>query len=331
MLNSESRTIKTNDHLDVLDGWRGISILFVLAAHLLPLGPKELHLNVSAGVLGMVVFFVLSGFLITSVLIKKSAIPDFLLRRFFRIIPLAWLYLLLTLAIAEAPMDTWIAHFLFYANWPPKHLIPLTDHMWSLCVEVEFYFGVAALVAVLGKRGLVILPILSLLFTALRVSHEVHVSSITYYRIDEILAGCTLALIYHGRFGTTVLRLIKKMPQWPLLGLFVLSCLEQGEGLNYLRPYAAATLIGATIMNPHTRFAAYLNHKALAYLAAISFALYVIHPLLAGSWFGSGETLEKYAKRPLLFAVLFVLAHLSTFYYEHRWIALGKKLGERFR
>lgn len=330
MPNSEIKNPKAIGHLSVLDGWRGISIVFVLAAHLLPIGPKEWQLNVFAGVLGMVVFFVLSGFLITSFLLKKVAIPDFLLRRFFRIIPLAWLYLLVALSIADTSIDTWRAHFLFYANWPPKHLLPLTDHIWSLCVEVEFYLGVAVLVAILGRRGLLILPGLCVLFTALRVSDGVYVSSITYYRIDEILAGCTLALIFHGEFGTFFRRSLKMLPQIPLFILLALSCLQQSEWLNYFRPYLAAALVGATILNPDARLAMVLNNRRLAYLAAISYALYVIHPLLMGSWLGSGETLEKYAKRPLLLAVLFMLAHLSTYHYEYRWIALGKYLGKRF-
>ena len=69
----------------------------------------------------------------------------------------------------------------------------------------------------------------------------------------------------------------------------------------------------------------------LVYLAGISYALYVIHPMLAHSWLGSGDVIEKYAKRPLLFAVLFCLAHLSTYYYERRWIDFGKSLASRSR
>lgn len=331
MSSNEPLANKTLGYLGVLDGWRGLSILSVLAAHLLPLGPKAWNLNVSAGVFGMVVFFILSGFLITSFLLKQITLPDFLIRRFFRIIPLAWLYLALVMMIAKAPIDTWLAHFFFYANWPPKHLISLTDHMWSLCVEVEFYLGIVVWVAVFGRRGLIILPVISLLFTVLRVSDEVYVSSITYYRIDEILAGCTLALIYYGEFGACVSRALKMMPQVLLLFLLGLTCLQQMEWLNYFRPYVAAALIGSTILNPDTRLSGLLNNRVLGYLATISYALYVIHPLLAGSWFGSGETLEKYAKRPLLLVTLFILAHLSTYHYEHRWTAFGKRLGERFR
>src|SRR5688572_19452949 len=97
--------MKSAQHLPVLDGWRGISILLVLAAHLLPVGPKVWQLNVATGVAGMVIFFVLSGFLITSILLSGSALPDFLARRFFRIVPLAWAYLAVALALAGARPD----------------------------------------------------------------------------------------------------------------------------------------------------------------------------------------------------------------------------------
>ncbi|MGZ3254605.1 MAG: acyltransferase family protein, partial [Burkholderiaceae bacterium] len=140
--------MKSSAHLAVLDGWRGLSILLVLAAHLLPLGPKLWQLNVSVGILGMVFFFILSGFLITSFLIKEQNIPNFLIRRFCRVVPLAWLYLAIALAISGESIYAWIAHYLFYANLPPKELIPLTGHLWSLCVEIQFYVGIALLVTV---------------------------------------------------------------------------------------------------------------------------------------------------------------------------------------
>jgi peptidoglycan/LPS O-acetylase OafA/YrhL len=58
-------------------------------------------------------------------------------------------------------------------------------------------------------------------------------------------------------------------------------------------------------------------HPWLKYCASISYALYVIHPLLAHhTWLGSGDLLEKYAKRPLLLLVLFGMAHLSTRFFE---------------
>ena len=144
--------------LIALDGWRGLSILLVLAAHLLPLGPKAWHLNFASGVLGMSIFFTLSGFLITNFLLHRPSVVDFLIRRLFRIIPLAWLYLVIALSIAHAPTESWLAHFFFYANWPPMDFVNITSHFWSLCVEVQFYVGIAILFLLLRRRGLMLIP-----------------------------------------------------------------------------------------------------------------------------------------------------------------------------
>jgi len=313
-------------HIAVLDGWRGVSILLVLAAHLLPLGPKAWHMNHATGVMGMALFFVLSGFLITSFLQKSSSVAEFLTRRFFRIVPLAWLYLAIALTFAAAAPDVWLAHFLFYANLPPQKLHPLTAHMWSVCVEMQFYVGIAMLVALFGRRGLFLLPLLCVAITLLRVTDMVYASSITYYRFDEILAGCLLALVSSGQLGQGIVRFIASTPQWLVATLFALSCLKQAEWMNYLRPYAAAILVGSTMLHPESALARSLVNRVLSYIAGISYALYVFHPLLGASWFGSGDLVEKYAKRPLLFAALFILAHVSTYWYERRWIAYGRKL-----
>jgi peptidoglycan/LPS O-acetylase OafA/YrhL len=313
--------------IGVLDGWRGISILAVLAAHLLPLGPSEWRLNLSAGLFGMALFFLLSGFLITSFLLERPAIGDFLARRLCRILPLAWLYLAVALALTLEPVSSWFAHLLFYANLPPKPLTPLTEHMWSVCIEMQFYVAVALLVAIGGRRSLLVLPVLCLAATGLRIHDGVYASTITWYRIDEILAGCSLALACRGRAGERLRVLAARVPQWPFVLLLAGSCLTQAGWLNYFRPYFAAMLVGLTVLQPRTSLGALLAWRPLAYVAGISYALYVIHPMLAASWLGSGDLLEKYAKRPLLFLVLFFLAHMSTWHYERHWIALGRQLG----
>lgn len=321
----------TGVHLDVLDGWRGVSILFVLAAHLLPLGQHALMLNYSIGILGMVIFFNLSGFLITSFLLKDQRIVGFLIKRFCRVLPLAWLYLVLALALSAAPLSTWLSHLLFYANLPPKDLLPMTEHLWSLCVELQFYVGVALLVLLLRARGLLLLPLICMMFTLLRVWNEVTASSISYYRIDEILAGCILALAYHGRLGAGWRPLLAKLPQWPLLAALAISCTPQGEWMNYLRPYLAALLIGATIMNPGTQLVGILGWRFFTFCAVISYALYVIHPMLSFTWLGDEDVYLKYAKRPLFFTALFVLAYVSTKYYESWFIARGRAWSKRWQ
>lgn len=320
------RETSTENYFQVLDGWRGLSILFVLATHLLPLGPKAWRLNDTAGPVGMALFFTLSGFLIANFLIHRPNIHDFIIRRFFRVIPLAWLYLVIALPILGASLEQVPAHFAFYANWPPMDFVAGTSHFWSLCVEMQFYVGIALLVLLLKDRALLLIPFLCLFITLYRVNDGVHIAINTYYRIDEILVGVIVALAYNNKIGGLLPRFFSWVnPYYVILILFV-SCHPDSGFMNYFRPYLAATVVAATLYAPPPSLAKFLNLRILVYLASVSYALYVIHPLLAHTWLGSGDVIEKYAKRPLLFAILFSLAHLSSFYYEKYWITLAKKL-----
>lgn len=316
---------------DVLDGWRGISILSVLACHLLPLGPHALLINYAVGIFGMSLFFTLSGFLVTHFLLGRPQVIDFLIRRLFRILPLAWLYILVALLLNPVTRDVWLAHLLFYANYPPKPLIHVTDHLWSLCVEMHFYIGLALLVSMFKKNGLLLIPFICLMVTLARIVNQEYVSVITHFRVDEILAGGVLALIYHRKLGFTLYNMLRASNYVYLGILLLISCHPDSGFINYFRPYFAAMLVGSTLLNQHTRFAKFLEHKWLFYIASISFALYVIHPLLVSTWLGSGDDIQKYSKRPLLLLVLFLCAHISTFYYEQKVMRWGKNISYKLR
>jgi peptidoglycan/LPS O-acetylase OafA/YrhL len=316
---------------NVLDGWRGISILSVLACHLLPLGPHILQINYAVGILGMSLFFTLSGFLLTHFLLERPHVIDFLVRRLFRILPLAWLYIVVALLLNPVNQDVWMAHLLFYANYPPKPFIHVTDHLWSLCVEMHFYIGLALLVAISKKYGLLLIPIICLAITLARIVNHQYVSVITHFRVDEILAGGVLALIYHRKLGMNIYHFMQGTNYLYLGVLLLISCHPDSGFFNYFRPYFAAMLIGSTLFNQNTKFTIFLEHQYLFYIASISFALYVIHPLLVSTWFGSGDDIQKYMKRPLLLVVLFLSAHISTFYYEQKIMHWGKNISYKLR
>jgi len=320
------RETTTENYFHVLDGWRGLSILFVLATHLLPLGPKALRLNETFGPIGMALFFTLSGFLITNFLLHRPNLFDFIVRRIFRIIPLAWLYLLIALPILGVNLDDYLAHYAFYGNWPPMNFVAGSSHFWSLCVEMQFYVGIALLFFILKERAFYLTIVLCILVTLYRVNSEVLIAINTYFRIDEVLAGVIVAMAYNNKLGEWIPRLFKWINPYYMMLLLLISCHPDSGFINYFRPYFAATLVASTLYNPPLKLASFLNMKILVYLAGISYALYVIHPLLAHTWLGSGDVFVKYSKRPLLFLVLFALAHLSTFYYEKYWISLAKKL-----
>jgi peptidoglycan/LPS O-acetylase OafA/YrhL len=316
---------------EALDGWRGISILLVLATHLLPIGPSAWRLNEMAGPLGMAIFFTLSGFLITHFLLRRPAVGPFLVRRLCRIAPLSWLYCLIALAITGASAEIYARHLLFVANLPPIALQELTAHLWSICMEVQFYVGVALLVALLGRRGLYLLPIACLAVTALRIIDGVPISIITYHRLDEILAGSVLALIYH-RSSTAPPWTRRVANPYVILALALVASHPAFPNANYARPYLAAALVGATMYWPTPTTRAVLGLRPLAYIAGISYALYIVHPLLAWTWLGTGSTTAiEYLKRPLLFAAIFAVAHVSTNYYEKPITDLGKRLTTRTR
>lgn len=314
------------NRFQVLDGWRGISILLVLLGHWFPLGPKAWHMNASIAATGMVLFFILSGFLITNILLKDQHIGHFLTRRLLRIVPLAWLVMLMTFLLTSPATEAYLPHFLFYANWPPMRLTDSTGHLWSLCVEMQFYLIIAILVGTLKQRAFLLLPMLCIAVTCNRYFNDAPVNINTYYRVDEILAGCLLALIYHHPTDT-LKRWIAKLNPVYLLPLLLLSAHPNGGLVAYFRPYIALLVIGSSLFATQTYwYHHWLKGRILFYIASVSYAVYIIHVGLAHTWLGEGETLEKYLKRPLLLAVTFALAHLSTFYYEKYWINLGKKL-----
>ncbi len=319
----------SDDRLFVLDGWRGISILLVMATHLLPLDALARGLNSTAGPMGMALFFTLSGFLITRILLREGGLTDFLIRRFARIVPLAWVAMLVVLALESPPPATWAANFLFYANLPPLQLVDPIFHLWSLCVEMQFYVGITIVVALTGRRGLYLMPLICVAITAYRITDGSHIDVVTWLRVDEILAGSTLALAYAGRLGQTPKSLLARLNPYVLVALLFVTSHPDGEFMNYFRPYIAALLIGSTLFAPPLRVEALLKSQVLAYIARISYALYVIHGILPSTWLGSGDMIVKYLKRPLLIAITFALAHVSTYQYERRCIAYGKLLAAR--
>jgi peptidoglycan/LPS O-acetylase OafA/YrhL len=162
--------------------------------------------------------------------------------------------------------------------------------------------------------------------TAARIYTGTEISIVTWLRLDEILAGAALALLWHRYPGH---RDVSWLVLVALVVLLVASGHPRAGALNFARPYVSALLVGCTLYSSRTAPARLLRHPALAYVAKISYALYVFHLGLSETWLGSGDTIEKYAKRPLYFVVLLLLAHLSTFYFENRWINLGKRWSAR--
>jgi peptidoglycan/LPS O-acetylase OafA/YrhL len=157
-------------YLPALDGLRALSVLSVIAFH------AELP-HASGGFLGVEVFFVISGYLITSLLLHEQArtgqisLPRFWLRRARRLLPALFVLLLAAMALSltvapdslSATRTDGAAALLYVSNWwqvVHQHSYfmdvdrpPLLLHLWSLSVEEQFYLVWPLAVALIGRRA----------------------------------------------------------------------------------------------------------------------------------------------------------------------------------
>jgi peptidoglycan/LPS O-acetylase OafA/YrhL len=323
---SAPKTHASNSRWAVLDGWRALSIVSVLSCHMLPLGPRSWNINGMAGVLGMVLFFTLSGFLIASTLLARPDWLSFLVRRACRILPLAVLAIIVALTWQEKGFWYYVAHLLFYINYRPDYLTPLTSPLWSLCVEIQFYVFIAALVAIGGRRALWALTLACLAVTSVRIWTETYVSIESHLRADEILAGAVVALLHRAEWAGALRRRVASVPLLAYMVLLLACCHPSGGVLNYFRPYVGSAMVASTLWRQNWA-TGLLSARILRYLADVSYAVYVIHPIMRLNCLNSTNVWRLYlVKRPIGFALTFLLAHLSTFYYEKWWINLGKRI-----
>ncbi|MEP6850094.1 MAG: acyltransferase, partial [Acidobacteriota bacterium] len=214
-------------HLPALDGVRGIAILVVMIYHLEWLMPS-LHDYVKGGFLGVDIFFVLSGFLITAILLNEYektstiSLKNFYIRRCLRLMPAFWfflicLYLFGTFLLPEFQASlVYERHDFLYAltytmNWysatNPGYDSNL-NHAWSLSIEEQFYiiWSLILYKAFAEKRKHSHILYLTLgLIGALCISRAVRAlmgadTRLLYYstdtRIDSLLIGCAASMIF---------------------------------------------------------------------------------------------------------------------------------------
>ncbi len=209
--------------IDALDGVRGIAILLVVLMHALffgvPLPGAEI---IDAGALyprlaalgwcGVDVFFVLSGFLITGILLRSKGAPryfrNFYARRSLRIFPLYYAVIVLLLFVLERPPSTSsekASYLLYYQNvryalWGEQAFDPARVITWSLAIEEQFYLVWPAVVWFASRAWLVricwmaIVGAIALRFVLLAGGlHATHF--LTPCRLDTLAAGSLMAVV----------------------------------------------------------------------------------------------------------------------------------------
>jgi peptidoglycan/LPS O-acetylase OafA/YrhL len=206
-----------------LDFLRGIAILLVLLRHI-PLS----HFTTDIGWIGVDLFFVLSGFLVSGLLFREfiqfgNISPKlFLIRRGFKIYPVYYLALLLYTAakIIEGKfyLFGFIGELLFLQNYATGFGWSFLAS-WSLAVEEHFYFALVLVVFLLTQRKAIAQPLsdfkfarverglLIIIFSCLAIrifSNLVYTGTrnltMTHLRMDSLLAGVFVSYLYSFRF-----------------------------------------------------------------------------------------------------------------------------------
>jgi peptidoglycan/LPS O-acetylase OafA/YrhL len=290
-------------HLPGLDGLRAISIGIVVAGHAL-IGTQ--WVNLFYGRIGVEIFFVISGFIITTLLLKEKvrtgriSLRLFYIRRALRIFPVAYLYLLCLIILNQftsihTTLPMLLGAGLYVGNFPVANNWQ-TSHFWSLAVEEQFYLVFPfILVSSIRKYLLVIafvlvtLPFIVMLSTSPPDTGIIHkgLRTLVYllgYGTSAILIGSlTAILLFKGIIGSTFKPkrwLTKQLVNWVSILVFICAwTLDEPNVLNwnlriYIFPALIACVIVLTLKNADY-FSKFLNHPLIVKIGVLSYSIYI--------------------------------------------------------
>lgn len=310
-------------HLKPLDGIRGLAILMVICSHAFQSNSqangamaRAIGIVLSYGVFGVDLFFVLSGFLITGILVDTIAgegyFRRFYARRILRIFPLYYAVLLLLLLLTPLLHLHWHGMgwllFAYLQNMRPGQLAVFDSasglqlgHFWSLAVEEQFYLVWPAVVYLVRDRTRLLSTtlILSAITIMVRLvlvfmgASHVMIYVSTFTRADALLLGGTLSLLFRSQYWSQVQK--RSLP-----GLLLTSTLVVGSifvlGADYV-PHPPTSL-GARLWIDGCRYTIlalgaasliawslkqgslgewFFTRKSLCFFGRYSYGIYVLH------------------------------------------------------
>jgi peptidoglycan/LPS O-acetylase OafA/YrhL len=350
---------RSTRYFRALDGLRAVSILLVVIFH----SNSALWTSLQ-GWLGVGIFFVLSGYLITTLCLREEedagrlSLAGFYIRRTCRIFPLyflvlgayAALYLGLDYGHHRADLAAVLPHYLTYFNdlAPIRPETPFPQS-WSLGVEEKFYLLWPLLAFVLlrarprrrllGALGLALLPVALWPFR----------SFAWYVPYSNIMVGCLLALCLHHRTGFRRLRVFASgLWLWLAIGALLcahLAAVRFPSQLEYVYPFFVAIVVVGVLLGdaPWVRL---LRTRALVFVGTRAYGVYLVHLACLLAWIAvlrhvgvsfdaagrpAGE--GRLAATLVLFALgtvsSLIVAHLLYRIVERPFIALGRRRSAR--
>jgi peptidoglycan/LPS O-acetylase OafA/YrhL len=343
-------------HNPALDGIRGLAILCVLAHHLIYVNqqaPGPFYVWARAFIdslwCGVDIFFALSGFLITGILVRTLNAPgyfrNFYGRRTLRIFPLYYLVVLTVLACTPWLHITWgrqLWHLLTYTNhpFPPRHTIYWSFYFggyvsfvnfWSLHIEEQFYFFWPFLVyyfrqpsrLLMVAGGLSLFSIVLRIVLAARGVPYIGLYSSLASRTDSLLIGAILALLLYTPFRHRVLRLAPFALSAFLLVLAALFIQNHGLlwmeapptrfSLQFTLLSLATTALIAVCLDSTSWVTRLFSTPTLRFFGRYSYGMYVYHSVLPIFYMAAFERLiAPLAPHPAVQHLLVSFVELTT-------------------
>jgi peptidoglycan/LPS O-acetylase OafA/YrhL len=341
--------VLNTSHIPGLDGLRGISILIVIISHIFIETPYK---PLFSGDVGVEIFFVISGFLITTLLLKEKvltgsiSLKKFYLRRVLRIIPVAYLYLIVLVVLnmllkLNIHSLSFVSAFIFIQNIPVKVFFSwFTSHFWSLSVEEQFYITFPFLLASSIKKYTKIIVILIIIFTLISFlgytkvgifysNKSIHI--VTFIVVN--LLSKSVCILIGSLFSILLFKGLLKVPNITItrylsIPLFVFAVLMHTPPSPLYIPYSGLFIFPLLIaivivlnLDNSSVFLRLLNNPVLVYLGMLSYSLYIWQQL-----FSSPENSILRTNSLLTnITVLFIVANLSYYLYEKRFIKMKKR------
>lgn len=333
--------------LPSLDGLRAVSILLVLVGHV---GGTRGFGRVNLGIgdyahLGVLVFFVISGFLITRLLLKEHAksgrvsLKNFYIRRALRLFPASYTYMACVGLLWGAGVislhatDMWHA-VTYTVNYLPERSWQI-GHLWSLSIEEQFYFlWPCAFVLCKPRRAVWVAAIVVILGPVARSAAWLFLRHTPYYDLelfptmaDSLAMGCLLAMaapwlekqswylqLFRPVYSIGLVLLILAISRYSAYTLVAVP----GASLVYA---AIAILIHRSIYRPDDWAGKFLNLRPIVFIGVLSYSLYVWQQLFLNRT--SSNWVNEYPQN-LVFA--FAAALCSYFLLEKPFLSLRRRL-----
>jgi len=325
-----------------LDALRAVAVIAVMAHHFLPVDRYIPESFLTLGILAVRMFFVLSGFLITGILLRarnekpKTALKRFYFRRMLRIFPIYYLTLFAALALQLGSIQqrawwhlTYLTNVIYPFNpgltWP-------AGHFWSLAVEEQFYFIWPFLLIFLPAKHLTKVIVgtiaLAVVFRTV-VLYAFSVPEIaavyTLGAMDSLGFGALLAIFHHDEALRPHLKRFIRFCWFAGLALLALLTLmyfsNRGFRIIYIARYLCISLLFVVLIDRASRgfggkLKLLLECRPILYVGKISYGVYVYHlfmmAIVLDYYHSRGTTDPNYLMVALLATVLtFVVAVFS--------------------